>query len=71
MSRRFVEPPTVAAEPALLTVAEACTRLRISRWMLYRLIHTRQLASIKLGRRRLIPQSAIGTLVERMLEEAD
>jgi excisionase family DNA binding protein len=53
----------------LLTVPEACAQLHISRWMLYRLIHTRQLTTIKLGRRRLIPQAAVISLIKRLAEE--
>jgi len=71
MNRLPVQSAASAIEPGLLTVGEACARLRISRWMLYQLIHTRQLTSIKLGRRRLIPEAAIAALIERMLREAD
>ncbi|MFL6162738.1 MAG: helix-turn-helix domain-containing protein [Jatrophihabitantaceae bacterium] len=63
--------PSQPATPALLTVPEACAQLRISRWMLYRLIHTRQLTTIKLGRRRLVPRTAVMTLVEGLAREAD
>jgi excisionase family DNA binding protein len=55
--------------PALLTVVEACQVLRIGRWMLYRLIHTRRLETVKIGRRRLIPAGAIQELVERLRAE--
>jgi excisionase family DNA binding protein len=54
----------------LLTVAEACAELRISKWTLYQFIRTRQLASIKLGRRRVIPRTAITTLLEKLTIEA-
>jgi excisionase family DNA binding protein len=57
-------------EPVLLTVPEACNQLHISRWMLYRLIHTRQLTTIKLGRRRLVPQAAVTSLIDRLSQEA-
>jgi len=73
MSNRVVDDAVqVAAPPAvpmLLTVPEACAQLHISRWMLYRLIHTRQLTTIKLGRRRLIPQTAVASLIERLARE--
>lgn len=58
-------------EPMLYTVAEACMKLRISRWTLYRLIHSQQLLTIKIGRRRLIPAAAITAYVERSLAEGD
>lgn len=54
----------------LLTVAEACAELRVSKWTLYQYIHSRQLASIKLRSRRLIPRSAIRALVEKLAIEA-
>lgn len=50
----------------LLTVAEACAELRVSKWTLYQYIHSRQLATIKLRSRRLIPRSAIRDLIERL-----
>lgn len=63
----------VAPEPRgvgeLLTVAEACTELRISRWTLYQLIRSGQLVSIKLRSRRVIPRSAIHDLVEQLKKE--
>lgn len=50
----------------LLTVTEACAELRVSKWTLYQFIRSRQLASVKLRSRRLIPRSAIRELVERL-----
>lgn len=62
---------TAAEGPGeLLTVAEACAELRVSKWTLYQYIHSRQLASIKLRSRRLIPRSAIRALVEKLTIEA-
>jgi excisionase family DNA binding protein len=49
----------------LLTVAEACAELRIKRSKLYMYIHSRQLTSVKLGSRRLIPRRAIQELIEK------
>lgn len=54
------------AQDELLTVAEACAELRVSKWTLYQFIRSRQLASVKLRSRRLIPQSAIRDLIERL-----
>jgi excisionase family DNA binding protein len=56
-------------EARLLTVSEACTRLRISKWTLYELIRKRQLETIRIGRRRLIPAISIAMLLERLLRE--
>jgi excisionase family DNA binding protein len=53
----------------LLTVLEACAELRISRWSLYELIHRRQLKTIKIGARRLVPAMAIQELVQRLIDE--
>jgi excisionase family DNA binding protein len=60
-----------SADPAdeLLTIAEACAELRVSKWTLYQYIHSRQLASVKLRSRRLIPRSAIRVLVEKLTIE--
>lgn len=63
--------PIVPSSPdELLTVAEACAELRISKWTLYQYIRSRQLASIKLRSRRVIPRSAIHELIERLKIEA-
>ncbi|WP_410641208.1 helix-turn-helix domain-containing protein [Amycolatopsis sp. lyj-346] len=56
--------------PELLTVPEACAELRIKRSKLYMYLHSRQLTSVKLGSRRLIPRSAIRALVEDRTIEA-
>lgn len=61
---------TNAMEPALLTVPEALKQLGgISKWSLYQLIHSRQLESIRIGRRRLIPKTAITKLIEKLTRE--
>ena len=58
-----------AASPLLLTMAEASAQLRISKWMLYRLIQTRQLKTVTIGRRRFVPPSSLQTFVERLSHE--
>lgn len=58
-------------EPMLLTVPEACVLLRISRWGLYRLIHSRSLRTIQIGSRRLIPREAVVELIEKLGQEAN
>jgi excisionase family DNA binding protein len=55
--------------PAVLTVAEACLTLRISKWSLYQLIRSRQLETIRIGRRRLIPVAAIQALIQQLGRE--
>lgn len=47
----------------LLTVPEACGRLRISRWSFYQLIHQRQIETLTIGRRRLVPTAEIDRFI--------
>lgn len=56
-------------DEVLLTVPEAAKLLRISRWGVYRLIHSRQLTTIKIGARRLIPREAVTKLIDRLSQE--
>jgi excisionase family DNA binding protein len=58
-----------AAEPTFLTIPEAYTELRISRWTLYQLIHSRQLRTVKIGRRRFVPAADLRTYIERLRAE--
>lgn len=51
---------------AMLTVAEACAHLRISKWTLYRLMQSGKLKSVKIGSRRLIPARAITKFIEQL-----
>jgi len=51
---------------AMLTVAEACQHLRISKWTLYRLIQGGKLPTIKIGSRRLISTRSIHQFIERL-----
>lgn len=70
---RTTGPTTARSEgdqaPTLLTVHQACGALNISRWTLYQLIRKRQLASVKIGRRRLIPATELIRFVERLRGE--
>ena len=58
----YLRTPTDPANE-LLTLPEACAELRVSKWTLYQFMRSRQLASIKLRRRRVIPGSAINELL--------
>jgi excisionase family DNA binding protein len=49
----------------LLTVAEACGYLRISKWTLYRFIQAGKLKTVKIGSRRLIRMQSILEFVEQ------
>lgn len=53
-----------------LTVAEVAQVLRISRWKVYKLIRSRELASFLVGRCRSVPASAVVEMVARLLDEA-
>jgi len=68
---QVVTPAAIAApEPALMTVPEVCARLRVSRWMFYRLVQSGQLRTIKLGARRLVPVEAVVALVAQLREDS-
>lgn len=54
--------------PALLTVPEAMTALRLSRATVYDLIRSGELGSVKVGRCRRIPAQAVTTFVARLVE---
>ena len=53
----------------LLTVPEAAQRLRISKWMLYNLIRSRKLRTVKIGSRRLVRVSAITAYLASLEDE--
>lgn len=54
----------------LLTVDEAAARLRVSRWTLYCLIRSKELRSLKIRRRRLIPVDAVTECIHNLMEAA-
>ena len=61
---------TVSNEKVVYTIPEVMQRLQISRWMVYELIHKRELESIVIGRRtRRVPVEALDAYVARRLEE--
>ena len=65
--------PGVGAEAAAqdyLTVAEVADILKISRWKVYELIRSRELASFLVGRCRRIPAHAVHEMVARLMSEA-
>jgi len=60
----------VSNEKVVYTIPEVMQRLQISRWMVYELIHKRELESIVIGRRtRRVPVEALDAYVARRLEE--
>jgi excisionase family DNA binding protein len=52
-----------------LTVDEVAELLKISRWKVYELIRSRQLASFRVGRCRRIPTNAVAEMVAKLLDE--
>lgn len=64
---QLTDVPGLGGGPStLLTIPEACTHLRLSRWGLYQLINNRELATVKIGRRRLVPVTEVQRLVEEL-----
>jgi excisionase family DNA binding protein len=61
---------TVAMRKALWKVPEAMALLSISRTVIYEQIRTGRLRTVKQGRTRLVPDSAIGEYVELLEREA-
>lgn len=57
-------------EKLLLSPEEAAEILGVARSTIYDLIRMRLLASVKIGRRRLIPTQACRDMVDRMVEES-
>ena len=57
------------AGPLLLGVEEAADQLGIRRSVLYERLLTGELASVKIGRRRLIPRQALEEYVKRLIAE--
>lgn len=55
--------PTAPA-PTLLTVAETAELLRCGQTTVYQLIKDGRLASVKIGRRRLVRASAVAAFIE-------
>lgn len=52
--------------PVLYRVDEAAEALRLSRSLIYELIRSGRLRSVKAGRRRLVPVAALGEYVESL-----
>jgi len=56
--------------PILLNVDEAAAALRLSRSLLYKLIRSGQLRTVKAGRRRLVPVAALTEYVDGLRASA-
>jgi len=60
--RRF----DATAQPLVVSVPEACSLLRVSRWTIYQLIRSGKLETITIGTRRLVPVSALYELLTKL-----
>ena len=58
------------AVPQLLRVDDACRLLSLSRTVIYELIRSGRLRSVKQGRTRLVPASAIAEYIALLESEA-
>jgi excisionase family DNA binding protein len=61
-----MDPKTTGPSARLNTVEEVMERLRIGRSTAFELIGTRQLRSIKVGRRRLVSEAALVEFIESL-----
>jgi excisionase family DNA binding protein len=61
-----MDPTATAPSVRLNTVEEVMERLRIGRSTAFELISTRQLRSIKVGRRRLVSEAALVEFIESL-----
>ena len=52
------------SDELVLTIVEAAKRLKISEWMVHKLIQEGSLRSVKVGSRRLIPTRDLATFIE-------
>lgn len=52
----------------LCSITETSDLLGVSRWQVYQLINRRELATVKIGRRRLVPLKELQSFVERRLQ---
>jgi excisionase family DNA binding protein len=57
--------------PVLLTIDEARSVLRISRWSLYQLINRNRLKTIRIGQRRLIAADDLRDLLDELRQGGD
>jgi excisionase family DNA binding protein len=60
---------STANEVRLLTITETCALLRLPRSTIYVLISSKRIKSYKVGKRRLIPATAINDFVRQLSDE--
>lgn len=57
--------------PILITVDEAAAMLRIGRTVAWELVRTRKIKSVKIGRTRRVPLTAIQEYIQHLLDGDD
>jgi excisionase family DNA binding protein len=62
-------PAVAASTRVLLTVEQAAERLSIGRTSMFKLLKTKQIASVLVGQLRRVPASEIDAYVERLIAE--
>jgi excisionase family DNA binding protein len=60
-----------SAQPLVVSIAEACALLRVSKWSLYQLIRSGKLETVKIGSRRVVPVSALYELLTKLGNEGN
>jgi excisionase family DNA binding protein len=60
-----------ASEPVLITVEEMAARLSIGRTIAWELVRQRKIKSVKIGRTRRVPLTAIAEYVARLIESEE
>ena len=60
---------SVAEIPQLLTVAQVMARLQVGKHVVYDLIRSRRLASMRIGRCRRIPADALARFIASAIEK--
>ncbi|MDQ0378579.1 excisionase family DNA-binding protein [Amycolatopsis thermophila] len=63
-------PPSFPPERVMLTVEEAAERLGIGRTLMFKLLRTGQIESVRIGRLRRVPASAIQDYAARLVASA-
>jgi excisionase family DNA binding protein len=66
MTRLLIGDQMTADERLLFTPEHAATKLDVGRTTIYQLMATGELASVKIGRSRRIPASALDAYVKRL-----
>jgi len=62
--------PTQTTAAKLLPVQAVMAQLNVGRSTVFELLGTGQLVSVKIGRRRLVPQAAIDNLVASLIQSS-